>query len=215
MSTVRGQQHSFSTHERMFQWKCKIFKTENVSTWGGYSYDMYIYSLNIYVYIYIHVLNSVHHFNAEELYQHSQVPSFYEIWLAILNDTIWSCKARIILGMGMANERRCYNVTPSLIGWAHTKSDPSNSNQKTWYLDIHCKQKVVNWQCCHQWWHGELSFRQLAVPPAWPVTTMLSIWHPFVFRVHEKRTCLTLYSVLCLLMAKRLNVWGPNYSGSA
>ena len=30
----------------------------------------------------------------------------------------------IILGMGLANERWCYNVTLSLIGWAHTQNDP-------------------------------------------------------------------------------------------
>ena len=29
----------------------------------------------------------------------------------------------IILGMGSANEKRCYNVTSSLIGWAHTQND--------------------------------------------------------------------------------------------
>ena len=33
-------------------------------------------------------------------------------------------KPRIILGMGSANERRRYNVTWSLIGWAHTQNDP-------------------------------------------------------------------------------------------
>ena len=32
MLTVRGQPHSFSTHERMFLWKCQVFETENVST---------------------------------------------------------------------------------------------------------------------------------------------------------------------------------------
>ena len=30
----------------------------------------------------------------------------------------------IILGMGSANERRCYNVRSSLTGWAHTQNDP-------------------------------------------------------------------------------------------
>ena len=34
---------------------------------------------------------------------------------------------RIILGMGSANERRRYNVTPSLIGRAHIQND--------WYDD--------------------------------------------------------------------------------
>ena len=33
---------------------------------------------------------------------------------------------RIILGMGSANEKRCYSVTPSLIGYAHTQKDPCN-----------------------------------------------------------------------------------------
>ena len=28
----------------------------------------------------------------------------------------------IILGMGSANERRCYNITLSLIGWAHSQN---------------------------------------------------------------------------------------------
>ena len=31
---------------------------------------------------------------------------------------------RIVLGMGLANERRRYNVTSSHIGWAHTQNDP-------------------------------------------------------------------------------------------
>ena len=29
-----------------------------------------------------------------------------------------------ILGMSLADERRRYNVTSSLIGWAHTQNDP-------------------------------------------------------------------------------------------
>ena len=35
MLTVRGQQHSFSMHERMFLWKLKAFEAENVSILGG------------------------------------------------------------------------------------------------------------------------------------------------------------------------------------
>ena len=37
MLTVRGQQHLFSTNERMFLESVKVFETENenVSTWGG------------------------------------------------------------------------------------------------------------------------------------------------------------------------------------
>ena len=33
----------------------------------------------------------------------------------------------IILCMRLANERRRYNVTSSLIGWAHTQNDPRSS----------------------------------------------------------------------------------------
>ena len=35
MLTVRGKQHPFSTHERMFLWNVKVYETENVSAWGG------------------------------------------------------------------------------------------------------------------------------------------------------------------------------------
>ena len=41
MLTVRGQQHSFSTHERMFLGKCQSFETENVSTWGGFEFQAF------------------------------------------------------------------------------------------------------------------------------------------------------------------------------
>ena len=35
----------------------------------------------------------------------------------------WSVCSVIIMGIGLANERRCYIVTPPLIGWAHTQND--------------------------------------------------------------------------------------------
>ena len=38
-------------------------------------------------------------------------------------DTFWY-SVGIILGMGLANERRHYIVMPPLIGWAHTQNDP-------------------------------------------------------------------------------------------
>ena len=34
---------------------------------------------------------------------------------AIFNDSMWICPA---------NERQCYNVTQSLIGWVHSQNDP-------------------------------------------------------------------------------------------
>ena len=39
---------------------------------------------------------------------------------------------RITLCKGSANDRRHYNVTSSLIGWAHTQNDPFSMN--FWYL---------------------------------------------------------------------------------
>ena len=43
--------------------------------------------------------------------------------------------AGIILGMGSANERRCYNVTPSLIGWGYTQNYP-------WCVEVICVVSV-------------------------------------------------------------------------
>ena len=37
-----------------------------------------------------------------------------------------------ILGMGLANERRRYIVTSSLIGWAHAQCDPLNRVYNSW-----------------------------------------------------------------------------------
>ena len=36
----------------------------------------------------------------------------------------WLWYSRVVLSMGLANERRRYNVTLSLIGWAHIQNDP-------------------------------------------------------------------------------------------
>ena len=55
--------------------------------------------------------------------------------------------AGIILGMGWTNERRRYNVTPSLIGPAHTQNDP-------WVWNISLVYPTVlifgqqNWRYC-------------------------------------------------------------------
>ena len=45
---------------------------------------------------------------------------------------ITSCHTGISLGIRPANERRCYNVTTSPIGWVHTKTDPWSHN-RIWY----------------------------------------------------------------------------------
>ena len=60
--------------------------------------------------------------------------------------------SQIILSMRPVNERRRYAVTPSLIGWAHTKNDPSD-----WWFIVphtqgkHCLERQI---CFHtlQWW---------------------------------------------------------------
>ena len=80
----------------------------------------------------------------------------------------------IILGMGWANERWCYIVTSSLIGWAHTQNDPriivilntnNNLNQFIWVI-IHYTNRH-NMNKCHvddsmtiylgrRWWQGHV-----------------------------------------------------------
>ena len=44
--------------------------------------------------------------------------------ICFLVNLFWFQDTGIILAMGSANERRRYNVTSSLIGWAHTENDP-------------------------------------------------------------------------------------------
>ena len=44
----------------------------------------------------------------------------------------WCINAGIILGMHPANGRPHYNVTYSLIGWAHSQNDPCNDKRRTW-----------------------------------------------------------------------------------
>ena len=49
--------------------------------------------------------------------------------------------ADIIPGMDSTNERRRYNVTSSLIGWAHTQNDSWYGNHKT---PIHANMSHFN-----------------------------------------------------------------------
>ena len=65
----------------------------------------------------------------------------------------------IILGMGSANERKHYYVTPSLIGWAHTQNDPwfpwtlvldvvwyniaPRSFEIKWWFEIKCLFRLI------------------------------------------------------------------------
>ena len=53
------------------------------------------------------------------------------IFLGLNVVTLWSSgiESAIILGMDSANEKPCYNVTSSLIGWTYTQNDPCNSWQ--------------------------------------------------------------------------------------
>ena len=62
------------------------------------------------------------------------------------------------LAMDSANERRCYIVTPPLIGWAHTKNDPCNAiiTEHPFHEDfsftIQIRWKFLLW--FHSWSHG-------------------------------------------------------------
>ena len=51
----------------------------------------------------------------------------------------------IILCMHPANEKWCYTVTPSLIGWAHTKIDPCCWSD--WFKTVLLLNKNLHHQC--------------------------------------------------------------------
>ena len=61
--------------------------------------------------------------------------------------TVYDCTLyRIILCMHPANERWCYTVTPSLIGWAHTQNDPC-----LWFI---CTKCTANTMSCY--WRADV-----------------------------------------------------------
>ena len=49
------------------------------------------------------------------------------------------------MGMGSANKRRRYNVTSSLIGWAHTQNDPWN-----YIYEDHCLVYALWYHFCEE-----------------------------------------------------------------
>ena len=57
---------------------------------------------------------------------YKQIEEFQNFWSRASDDfekrQALAHKTGIILGMGSANERRCYNVASSLIGWSHTQN---------------------------------------------------------------------------------------------
>ena len=58
---------------------------------------------------------------------------------------LWCSQSGIILGMGLANERRCYIVMPPQIGWAHIQNDPDIIIINTWRIPkrySECLRKV-------------------------------------------------------------------------
>ena len=54
-----------------------------------------------------------------------------------------SVNQQILLGMGSANERQCYNVMSSLTGWTHTQND-------LWSMHDQCISR--NSMVSHSWW---------------------------------------------------------------
>ena len=66
-------------------------------------------------------------------------------WIPII---IWSnTTSGIILYMRPGNERRCYIVTPYLIGWAHTQNDPCNICDNGLYMHQPCCQEWTMSNC--------------------------------------------------------------------
>ena len=74
--------------------------------------------------------------------------------------------ARIILFMCPANERWCYNVTSSLIGWVHTQNNPWN-HDNNFGCSTHCDpvMQQTSWSTLVQVMAGHLSGTQILHEP--------------------------------------------------
>ena len=85
--------------------------------------------------------------------------------------------AGIILGMGSANERRRYIITPPLIGWAHTQNALCNNPliYLGWYYGAQVNTLTNNGQ---DFWHidASLGTNMLIMLPKIP----LSLAHVFI-----------------------------------
>ena len=118
MLTVRGQQHSFSTQERVFLGKCQSFWKENVSTWGGLEPPTFGFTLNALTYWAIRARHLLSHVVENWLWRCGYLWSKVNIWnincaraTAFIFDTqalIWNLKVRfmgVVIGQGNAVSR--------------------------------------------------------------------------------------------------------------
>ena len=74
------------------------------------------------------------------------------LWPFANSDQMWSWYTGISLGMHPANERRRYIVTTSLIGWAHTSTDPWVYLEELKSCDL-CralKWRLFNWTLAYE-----------------------------------------------------------------
>ena len=127
-------------------------------------------------------------------------PVFRDFTITIL----YLCaRAGIILGMRSANERRRYTVTPPLIGWAHTHSDPyrgaigirltiitrvikltpATAWQVRWFQYVFCLAlHTILWNCpsiLRRIWPGTL--RKVQKCGMWNVEKWKIAWYPLCF----------------------------------
>ena len=62
-----------------------------------------------------------------------------------LGPVFWTCVEGIILVMGSANERRRYNITSSLIGWANTQNDSCDDTVNVTFCFWGSVREVDTW----------------------------------------------------------------------
>ena len=55
-----------------------------------------------------------------------------------------------ILSVGSTNQRRCYYITPPLIGWVHTQNDPCFEIECSWAINVALGYIVV-WESSGHW----------------------------------------------------------------
>ena len=71
---------------------------------------------------------------------------YWEKWLLLVVFSIGIHPAGIILCMHPANERWCYNVMSSLIGWAHPQIDPWSNKDIQWKYAPALLQRMITKQ---------------------------------------------------------------------
>ena len=110
----------------------------------------------------------------------------------------------IILCMRQANERRCYNVTSSLIGWVHTQKDPWISPICFRVLPWHCDILILSPMLAKILWrmwlnksHESTEICYIEAETNWPPFSKQHFQMHRISRINQKIKCATTHGNRC------------------